>query len=259
MCVGVWCVCVCGMLITCMCYFLFRARVVSPDKVVPQTLRRSQRLQLKGTGSPLFSPKTESIAEPLSESVSSLVAESSSTVRRSSRLRISAGSEIAIPAKEKTEPLIATSERNKNNHVLNTSDCVKVSLKLPAKKSALNQISASTSELSDSSEEEVKETVPRVLKQRQKALHGASSRDKSARKVSEDPGDPQQETKSRGKKRRAVGSNTESAAAAAAAKGKVRAVVDPHLSQDKERSERSLRNSTAKKGKGRTKVAGVNR
>ena len=240
--------------------FMHRARVLSPDTVVSQTPRRSQRLQLKGTGSQLLQQKTECVAEPLSECDTSLVTEPSSAVRRSSRLRVSAGTEIATPssAKEKPEPLPIPVNRSKNNHVLvNTdSDSVKVSLKLPTKQSALTQISASASELSDSSEEEGRETVSKVPQKRQKVLHKVANRDKNTRKASEDPGDPQQETKPKGKKRRTVGGNS---ADLAAGKGKVKAVVDTHIPLEKERSERIVRNSASKKGKGKTRGATVNR
>ncbi|KAL5476128.1 hypothetical protein EMCRGX_G026036 [Ephydatia muelleri] len=234
-----------------------KARVGSPDKVVPQTLRRSQRLQLKGTGSPLCPQKTEQLAEPSPQCDTSAIAESLNTVRRSSRLRET--TEIAIAScgtKEKPEPLTIPSEGNRSNHTINSPNRVKVSLKLPSRKSLPSQISASTSELSDSSEEEIKDSVSRVFQKRQKALHSTSGRDKSTRKASEEPVDPQQETKPKGKRRRTVGNDTGSAS-----KGKVvKAVVDTthHPPLDKERLERSLRNSTAKKGKGRTKGASVN-
>ena len=237
--------------------FLCRARVGSPDKVVPQTLRRSQRLQLKGTGSPLCPQKTEQLAEPSPQCDTSTIAESLNTVRRSSRLRET--TEIAIAScgtKEKPEPLTIPSEGNRSNHTINSPNRVKVSLKLPSRKSLPSQISASTSELSDSSEEEIKDSVSRVFQKRQKALHSTSGRDKSTRKASEEPVDPQQETKPKGKRRRTVGNDTGSASK----RKVVKAVVDTthHPPLDKERLERSLRNSTAKKGKGRTKGASVN-
>lgn len=257
-CVYVWaCVC-CGggacsyVDVWCVTLFIFlcRARVVSPNKIVPQTLRRSQRLQLKGTGSPLCPQKTEIVAEPSPQCDTSTIAESLNTVRRSSRLRISAGTETAVPSCSTKEPLIISSEGNKSNHAINSPNRVKVR---PSKKSLSSQISASTNELSDSSEED---SISKVLQKRQKALHSTSGRDRSTRKASEEPVDPQQETKSKGKRRRTTGNDTDSIAA----KGKGgKAVVDTHHPPlDKERSERSLRNSAAKQGKGRSKGASVN-